>query len=70
MDEISDDRVTLIAAGVTFYILLARFPALVALVSFYGFFAEPAHIAEQLGTLSYLLPPGAFENFRSTDCPS
>jgi len=59
--EISDDRVTLIAAGVTFYILLALFPALAALVSFYGFFAEPAHIAEQLGKLSYLLPPGAFE---------
>jgi membrane protein len=32
----------LIAAGVTFYALLALVPALTALVSIYGIFADPA----------------------------
>lgn len=59
--EISDDRVTLIAGGVTFYSLLALFPALAATVSLYGFVAEPANIAARLGALSAVLPPGALE---------
>ncbi|WFU12733.1 YihY/virulence factor BrkB family protein (plasmid) [Rhizobium sp. CB3090] len=59
--EISDDRISLVAAGVTFYLLLALFPALAALVSLYGFFADPASISEHLRSLSALLPPGAFD---------
>ncbi|MFS8054926.1 YihY/virulence factor BrkB family protein [Rhizobium sp. BR 317] len=59
--EVSDDRISLIAAGVTFYLLLALFPALAALVSLYGFIADPASISEHLRSLSPLLPPGAFE---------
>jgi len=34
--EMGEDRVMLIAAGVTFYLLLALFPALAAFVSLYG----------------------------------
>ncbi|MBB4570916.1 YihY/virulence factor BrkB family protein [Rhizobium leucaenae] len=59
--EISDDRISLVAAGVTFYLLLALFPALAALVSLYGFIADPASISEHLRSLSGLLPPGAFD---------
>lgn len=39
--EVSDDRAPLIAAGTTFYLLLALFPALAAFVSIYGFVADP-----------------------------
>ena len=39
--EIGNDHVLLVAAGVTFYALLAMVPALTALVSIYGFFADP-----------------------------
>ncbi|EJZ18638.1 YihY/virulence factor BrkB family protein, partial [Rhizobium sp. Pop5] len=59
--EILDDRVTLIAAGVTFYLLLALFPALAALVSLYGLVADPVTISEHLRELAILLPPGAFD---------
>lgn len=59
--EVLDDRVTLIAAGVTFYLLLALFPALAALVAIYGLLADPATMSDHLFELSGLLPPGAFE---------
>ncbi len=59
--EIGEDRVMLIAAGVTFYLLLAMFPALAALVSLYGLVADPMTIADHLRKLAILLPPGAFD---------
>lgn len=59
--EVSDDRVTLIAAGVTFYLLLALFPSLSALVALYGLIADPATMADHLQELSGVLPPGAFD---------
>lgn len=59
--EVSVDRIMLIAAGVTFYILLATFPALAALVSLYGLIADPLLIADHLRALANILPPGSFE---------
>ncbi|ARM92057.1 virulence factor BrkB family protein (plasmid) [Rhizobium sp. CIAT894] len=59
--EVLDDRVTLIAAGVTFYLLLALFPAMGALVALYGLVADPITISEHLRELSVLMPPGAFD---------
>ncbi|AHG48524.1 ribonuclease (plasmid) [Rhizobium leguminosarum bv. trifolii CB782] len=59
--EVLNDRVTLIAAGVTFYLLLALFPAMAALVSLYGLVADPITISEHLRELAGLLPPGAFD---------
>ena len=50
-----------LAAGVTFYGLLAIFPALAALVSLYGLFADPATIASHLQTLAGVLPSGGLE---------
>ncbi|WFR97845.1 YihY/virulence factor BrkB family protein [Rhizobium tumorigenes] len=63
LHEVSEDRVTLIAGGVTFYLLLALFPALAALVSLYGLVADPVTISENLGKLAGMLPPGAFDMF-------
>ena len=57
--SISRHRVVLVAAGVTFYTLLALFPAIAALVALYGLVADPATIADHVGTLSGLLPGGA-----------
>lgn len=61
LHEISEDRVTLVAGGVTFYLLLALFPALAAIVSLYGLVADPATITDNLQALSGMLPPGAFD---------
>jgi membrane protein len=50
-----------IAAGVAFFVLLAIFPAIAALVSVYGIFADPAAIRTNLNELSSLLPDGAIQ---------
>lgn len=57
--SITEDRVLAVAAGVTFYGLLAVFPAIGALVSLYGLFADAATIRDHLAQLSGLLPGGA-----------
>ncbi|WP_240534970.1 YihY/virulence factor BrkB family protein [Notoacmeibacter marinus] len=59
--EITDDRVLLVAAGVTFYLLLAMVPALSALVSVYGLFTDPTQIQEQIAMLSGFIPGGGME---------
>lgn len=59
--EISEDRVMLIAAGATFYLLLALFPALAAFVSVYGLLSDPATVAEQMRFLDGLIPAGGLE---------
>lgn len=60
---IGEDRVMLIAAGVTYYLLLALFPAMAALVSLYGFFSSPADIAERIGFLGSVMPADALNIF-------
>lgn len=59
--EIAEDRVTLIAAGVTYYLLLALFPALAALVSIYGFVADPGAIGAQVTLLADIVPTGSLD---------
>ncbi|PVE25746.1 hypothetical protein DC522_02935 [Microvirga sp. KLBC 81] len=60
-EEFGKDRVTSVAAGVTYYALLAIFPAIAALVSIYGLFADPATIQDHLNAMSGVLPGGALE---------
>jgi membrane protein len=57
--EIVEDRVLAVAAGVAFYGLLALFPAITTLVSFYGIFNDRSTAAADLATLTSLLPPSA-----------
>ncbi|HUZ12976.1 MAG TPA: YihY/virulence factor BrkB family protein [Caulobacteraceae bacterium] len=54
-----EDQTPLVAAGVTFYTLLALFPALAALVSLYGLVANPGDIQRQLHAASPLVPDSA-----------
>ena len=55
----AEDRMLLVAAGVTFYALLALFPATAAIVSLYGLFADASTINEHLTLISGFLPEGA-----------
>jgi membrane protein len=55
------DRVLLVAAGVTYYGLLAIFPATATVVSLYGLFADPGSINEHISSLAGFLPVGALE---------
>ncbi|MBS3648565.1 YihY/virulence factor BrkB family protein [Pseudaminobacter sp. 19-2017] len=63
--EITGDRILLIAAGATFYLLLALFPALAAFVSLYGFVADPKTIADHIAFLGGVLPTGGLDLIRN-----
>ncbi len=54
-------RVLAIAAGATFYALLAIFPAIAAIVTLYGLFADTHTIVTQLNSLAGVLPGGAID---------
>jgi membrane protein len=60
-DNINRHRVVAMAASATFYSILALFPAIAALVSLYGLFADPATIASHLDALAGVLPGGAVQ---------
>src|SRR5438105_11368551 len=62
--NIGKDRVVLVAAGITFYSILALFPAIAALVALYGLFADPATIGSNLDKLSGFVPGGATDVIR------
>jgi membrane protein len=57
--EFWEDRILTVAAGITFFGLLALFPAIASMVSLYGLVADRASIAQVLHTLSPYLPGGA-----------
>jgi membrane protein len=55
-NELENDRLLAVAAGVVFYMLLALFPALTALVSLYGLIADPSEINAQVSLLAGVVP--------------
>ncbi len=57
---IFDDNISLLAAGVAFYALLAIFPALAFLVTMYGLLSDPAEVQRQLVNLKGVLPDEAW----------
>jgi len=59
-DQINEDRLLAVAAGVVFYGLLALFPAITALVSSYALFADTKTVNDHISFLSEFLPPGTF----------
>lgn len=61
VQQFSDHRLMTEAAGITFYALLALFPALAALISLYGLFADPNTIADQLNALPGMVPSGGMQ---------
>lgn len=54
-------NLSLVAGGVTYYLLLALFPAIAALVSVYALVANPADVANSVQSLSGMLPPSTVE---------
>jgi membrane protein len=58
-EQIAQDRLSIIAAGVAFYGLLAVFPGLIALVGLYGLAFDPQQVEQQVSALSGILPAQA-----------
>jgi membrane protein len=56
-----ENRIMAVSAGITFFGLLAIFPAMAAFISVYGLFADPSVIQKELSLLTGLLPGGAVE---------
>jgi membrane protein len=59
--QVSDDNLSIVAAGVAFYFLLAVFPALTAMMSLYGLVFDPQQVSEQINRLSAFLPDQAVD---------
>jgi membrane protein len=62
-EQIGSDHVTLVAAGLAMYALLAVFPGLAAAIALYGIFATPADVIEHMESFAAVLPPGTWEIF-------
>lgn len=72
-DNIGEDNVSIVSAGVAFFAFLAIFPAIMALVSIYGLAVDPQQIENQLSQIAGMMPEEALtiiedriENFVST----
>lgn len=61
--NVSDHNISLVAAGVALFSLLAIFPALNVTVSLYALFSSPEEIVAQVQPLERLLPEQAYELF-------
>jgi membrane protein len=59
--EIQDDRLLALAAGVTFYSLVALFPAIAAGVSCYALFANAATIGNHLSIAADIIPASTLD---------
>ena len=59
--KLNEDGLLAQAAGVTFYVLLALFPALASLVSLYGLFADASTIEQNIGAVSGVVPGGGMQ---------
>jgi membrane protein len=59
-EELNEDRLLALAAGVVFFGLLAIFPAITALVSSYALFAKASTINGHLAMFSTLMPQSAY----------
>jgi membrane protein len=57
--DFNEDKITSVAGGVTFFGLLALFPAMGAFVSLYGLFADVGTAQKQLTLLAGVLPASA-----------
>jgi membrane protein len=59
--NVSEHRLTAIAAGVTYFALLAMFPFVGSMVAIYGLFGDVSALQGHLNALSSILPGGATE---------
>ena len=58
--NLGSHHLSIVAAGVAFFGVLAIFPALASLVALYGLIADPGDVAQNLGVVRPLLPPDAY----------
>jgi len=57
--EMGRDRLPALAGGITYYILLATFPAIASFISLYGLFSDVHTVERQLSHMSTIVPSDA-----------
>ncbi len=58
MKEVSNDNVSLLAAGCAYFAMLALFPTLIAAVTLYSLVADPETLEQQINSVVSALPQG------------
>lgn len=58
--ETGEDNISVLAAGCAFFFFLSLFPAITALVSVYGLFADPVEVEQQAELLANILPADTY----------
>ena len=64
--QINADHIPIVSAGVTFYIFLAIFPAIAAIISIYGLITEPQQVQQQMSQIATILPDQASQFISET----
>ena len=59
--QVKEDNIPLLSAGVAFYIFIAIFPALIAAVTIYGLVSDPMEVEEQMASFTSALPADTAE---------
>jgi membrane protein len=62
--QLGEDNLTIVAAGVAFYGFVAVVPALAALVAIYGLIADPSQVTDQLTAMGSIMPSEAMPLLR------
>ncbi|MES2694963.1 MAG: YihY/virulence factor BrkB family protein [Verrucomicrobiota bacterium] len=62
--QLNEDNLSVVAAGVAFYGFLAVVPALAATVAIYGLIADPAQVTDQVTALARIVPGEALPLLR------
>lgn len=57
--QIGEDNLSIVAAGVAFFAFLAIVPAMASVIAIYGFVADPATVSQHLDTLRRVVPAEA-----------
>ncbi|HEX9446210.1 MAG TPA: YihY/virulence factor BrkB family protein [Candidatus Binatia bacterium] len=58
-NNVAEHNISIVAAGVAFYVFLSLFPGLAAMVSLYGLITDPAGLQNHMSAIEQVLPPDA-----------
>ena len=59
-EQMDNNHLSITAAGIAYFGLLAIFPGLAALVSLYGLFSDPMMVEQHLASIKTIIPPEAY----------
>jgi membrane protein len=57
--QIGEDNLSIVAAGVAFYWFVAIVPSLIVVIAIYGYIADPAQISSHIASLTQIVPDEA-----------